>query len=219
MWLHAWRRQRSERFLRLLHDGVDAIHDVPASRWNADACFDADPEAPQDVLETRRISMRSINSTLSFSALPRERPSHGSAAANTAGSGVAALENAGFHLPGFRFAHGHFHRSRSHDYLELVSKLDPSQIDAHYTTGNILPPSPAASLKTRPARTPARRGYGVLVVFGGPAPWRPEPPPPRMRLRAGRRRGLDAVAGCDGPLMPDEGALAKGTLRGVRCIR
>ncbi|HKN98995.1 MAG TPA: beta-ketoacyl synthase N-terminal-like domain-containing protein, partial [Pseudonocardiaceae bacterium] len=33
-------------FWRLLRDGVDAIVDVPADRWNADSIFDPDPAAP-----------------------------------------------------------------------------------------------------------------------------------------------------------------------------
>jgi acyl transferase domain-containing protein/acyl carrier protein/protein-L-isoaspartate O-methyltransferase len=35
-----------EAFWNLLHEGVDAITEVPADRWNVDAWYDADPEAP-----------------------------------------------------------------------------------------------------------------------------------------------------------------------------
>lgn len=35
-----------EEFWQLLKDGVDAITEVPGSRWNIDECFDADPDAP-----------------------------------------------------------------------------------------------------------------------------------------------------------------------------
>ena len=35
-----------ESFWRLLHDGVDAIRDMPEDRWDVDAYFDPDPEAP-----------------------------------------------------------------------------------------------------------------------------------------------------------------------------
>ncbi|HET8662412.1 MAG TPA: beta-ketoacyl synthase N-terminal-like domain-containing protein [Micromonosporaceae bacterium] len=35
-----------ESFWRLLHDGVDAIRDMPEERWDVDAYFDPDPEAP-----------------------------------------------------------------------------------------------------------------------------------------------------------------------------
>ncbi|HET8681027.1 MAG TPA: beta-ketoacyl synthase N-terminal-like domain-containing protein, partial [Micromonosporaceae bacterium] len=35
-----------ESFWRLLHDGVDAIRDMPQDRWDVDAYFDPDPEAP-----------------------------------------------------------------------------------------------------------------------------------------------------------------------------
>ena len=35
-----------EAFWTLLHDGVDAITEVPAERWDVDAYFDPDPDAP-----------------------------------------------------------------------------------------------------------------------------------------------------------------------------
>ena len=35
-----------EAFWRLLRDGVDAIREVPADRWDVDAYFDPDPDAP-----------------------------------------------------------------------------------------------------------------------------------------------------------------------------
>jgi malonyl CoA-acyl carrier protein transacylase len=35
-----------EAFWTLLHEGVDAITEVPASRWNVDAWYDPDPDAP-----------------------------------------------------------------------------------------------------------------------------------------------------------------------------
>ncbi len=34
-------------YWRLLHDGVDAITTIPADRWDADAYFDLDPQAPE----------------------------------------------------------------------------------------------------------------------------------------------------------------------------
>ena len=33
-------------YWQLLQDGVDAIHEVPADRWDIDAYYDADPEVP-----------------------------------------------------------------------------------------------------------------------------------------------------------------------------
>ena len=35
-----------ELFWQLLRDGVDAVRDIPADRWDADAWYDADPSAP-----------------------------------------------------------------------------------------------------------------------------------------------------------------------------
>ncbi len=35
-----------ESFWDLLHNGVDAIREIPADRWNAEALYDSDPDAP-----------------------------------------------------------------------------------------------------------------------------------------------------------------------------
>jgi len=35
-----------ESFWRLLRDGTDAISEVPRDRWNVDAYYDPDPDAP-----------------------------------------------------------------------------------------------------------------------------------------------------------------------------
>ncbi len=42
-----------QAFWRLLRDGVDATRKVPADRWDADALYDPDPQAP-DTINTRR---------------------------------------------------------------------------------------------------------------------------------------------------------------------
>jgi acyl transferase domain-containing protein len=39
-----------EEFWRLLHDGVDGITAIPASRWDGDAYYDPDPDAPGKVV-------------------------------------------------------------------------------------------------------------------------------------------------------------------------
>ena len=35
-----------ESFWRLLHDGVDAIGEIPRTRWNLDDLYNPDPDAP-----------------------------------------------------------------------------------------------------------------------------------------------------------------------------
>ncbi len=35
-----------QAYWKLLRDGVDAIREVPSDRWDIDACYDADPDAP-----------------------------------------------------------------------------------------------------------------------------------------------------------------------------
>ena len=36
----------ADSFWRLLRDGVDAVREVPPERWDVDAFYDPDPEAP-----------------------------------------------------------------------------------------------------------------------------------------------------------------------------
>ena len=33
-------------FWQLLRDGVDAVTEIPADRWDVDACYNADPDVP-----------------------------------------------------------------------------------------------------------------------------------------------------------------------------
>ena len=35
-----------DSFWRLLHDGVDAVTEIPRNRWDVDACYSADPDEP-----------------------------------------------------------------------------------------------------------------------------------------------------------------------------
>ena len=39
-----------ESFWRLLHDGVDAVREVPGDRWPLEAFYDPDPAAPGKVV-------------------------------------------------------------------------------------------------------------------------------------------------------------------------
>ena len=42
-----------DTFWSMLHEGVDATTEVPASRWNVDAFYDSDPEAPGKMITKR----------------------------------------------------------------------------------------------------------------------------------------------------------------------
>ncbi len=58
----------------LLRDGVDATSDVPSDRWNADATYDPDPDAPGKAYTKRGAFLGSIDAFDSkfFGISPRE---------------------------------------------------------------------------------------------------------------------------------------------------
>src|SRR5205823_4996833 len=63
-----------EAFWRLLRDGASGVSEVPADRWDVDAYYDPDPEAPQKMY-TRRAAFLSDLSGFDanfFGISPRE---------------------------------------------------------------------------------------------------------------------------------------------------
>ncbi|HSK76188.1 MAG TPA: type I polyketide synthase, partial [Thermoanaerobaculia bacterium] len=63
-----------QAFWRMLCDGVDATREVPADRWNADAWYDPDPQAP-GTINTRRgafLDRVDLFDPLFFGISPRE---------------------------------------------------------------------------------------------------------------------------------------------------
>ena len=72
-----WRRGDPESFWQLLRTGGDAISEVPADRWDVDAFYDPDPDAPGKMytrlrrVPRRRRSVRSRTSSASRRAKRR----------------------------------------------------------------------------------------------------------------------------------------------------
>ena len=122
-----------EKFWEILQNGVDAVTDVPADRWNVDAYYDPDPEAPG------KTNMRQggfIENIYDFD------PQFFGMSANAARGcdpqqrilqevAWEAIENSGYsseRLEGTQT--GVFMGLWSTDYAQLKARLDPTTINA-----------------------------------------------------------------------------------------
>ena len=63
-----------EQFWTLLRDGVDAVAEVPADRWDVDAYYDADPRVPGKMITRRGGFLRQVDQfdAACFGISPRE---------------------------------------------------------------------------------------------------------------------------------------------------
>lgn len=128
-----------DRFWRLLCDGVDAISEVPADRWDADAFYDPDPEAPGK-MHTRHGGFLDQVDQFDpgfFGIAPREAVKMDPQQRLLLEVSWEALERAGQapdRLTGSRT--GVFVGMCSTDYVQLLRDADPSDVDAYNLTGN-----------------------------------------------------------------------------------
>ncbi|MEE8526152.1 MAG: SDR family NAD(P)-dependent oxidoreductase [Thermoanaerobaculia bacterium] len=135
-----------ETFWKLLHDGVDAITEVPPERWDIEALYDPDPSAPGK-MSTRYggflTDIDKFDATF-FGIAPREAVSMDPQQRLLLELGWQALENAGqvpAELDGT--ATGVFVGISSNDYADyLLRHTDPERLDAYFGTGTA--PSVAA---------------------------------------------------------------------------
>jgi thioester reductase-like protein len=134
----------AEAFWSLLHEGRDAVSPIPPDRWDADAFYDADPDAPGKMF-TRRAGF--LDDVVGFDAQffgvsPREAmymdPQH-RLMLETAWHALEHACLAPADLAGTRA--GVFMGLSTHDYLGLLSsRLKYEAIEAYFGTGT----SPAA---------------------------------------------------------------------------
>jgi acyl transferase domain-containing protein len=135
-----------QAFWRLLHDGVDAVREVPRDRWDIDAFYDPDPDAPGK-MSTRYGAF--LDEVAAFDAQffgisPREAVSMDPQQRLLLEVSWEALEDAG--LAADRLAGsltGVFVGLSTNDYgVKLLRANDPTRLDAYFGTGNA--PSAAA---------------------------------------------------------------------------
>jgi acyl transferase domain-containing protein len=130
-----------EGYWQLLRDGIDAVSEIPAERWEIDGLFDPDPDTPGK-MTTRYGGFLAFERLADFDAAffaisPREALTLDPQQRLLMEVAWEALEHAG--QPGDRLVGsrtGVFIGISAADYLQRASR-DPSLIDAYLATGNI----------------------------------------------------------------------------------
>ena len=130
-----------ETYWELLRDGVDAICEVPASRWDIDAYYDPDPDAPGKMYTRMGGFLDDVDmfDPHFFGISPRETLKTDPQQRLVLEVGWEALENAAIaahKLVGSQT--GVFLGITNNDYSRIVERAGLEQIDAYHLTGNCL---------------------------------------------------------------------------------
>ena len=130
-----------ETYWELLRDGVDAIREVPASRWDIDAFYDPDPDAPGKMYTRMGGFLDDVDKfdPHFFGISPRETLKTDPQQRLVLEVGWEALENAAIaahKLIGSQT--GVFLGITNNDYSRIVERAGLEQIDAYHLTGNCL---------------------------------------------------------------------------------
>jgi acyl transferase domain-containing protein len=130
-----------ESFWRLLRDGGDAIRDVPPDRWDVDAYYDPDPDAPGKMYTRRGGFLEDVDKfdPAFFGISPRETLATDPQQRLLLEVSWEALENAALapqKLLGSRT--GVFIGITNNDYARVVERAGLRRIDAYHLTGSCL---------------------------------------------------------------------------------
>ncbi len=128
-----------EAYWRMLQNGVDAIAEVDPSRWDVNAYFDPDPDAPGKIASKWGGFIDDVDKfdPHFFGISPREAVSMDPQQRLMLEVGWEALEHAGYapdKLMGTRT--GVFVGICNSDYAQMLMSGDPENIDAYVSTGN-----------------------------------------------------------------------------------
>ena len=127
-----------ESYWELLRDGVDAITEIPADRWEVDALYDADPDAAGKIATRWGGFMSGIANFDAdfFGITPREAANMDPQQRLVLEVAWEALERAGHAPDGFeRSRTGVFVGICSTDWFHLNAINDPRTIDAYLASG------------------------------------------------------------------------------------
>nr|WCO03995.1 AjuB [Cystobacter sp.] len=127
-----------EAFWKLLREGREAVTEVPPSRWDVDALYDPDPDAPGKIASRHGAFVEDVDrfDARFFGVSPREAQSMDPQQRLLLEVSWEALEHAGLapdRLAGSRT--GVFVGISGNDYLRFLF-ADPERIDAYVGTGN-----------------------------------------------------------------------------------
>jgi acyl transferase domain-containing protein/NADPH:quinone reductase-like Zn-dependent oxidoreductase/acyl carrier protein len=128
-----------EQFWQLLVDGVDAVREVPADRWDADALYDPDPSAPGKSATKWGGFLERIDGfdAAYFGILPREAERMDPQQRLFLEVAMESLDDAGLTRDRLRGSRtGVFIASYHNDY-QLLEYRDPEAIDARTLTGTV----------------------------------------------------------------------------------
>ena len=188
-----------DAYWNLLNDGVDAISEVPRERWDVDAYYDPDPEAPGRMY--CRFGGFSTTSTSSIRRFP-----HHAARSERDGSAAAPVarsqsRSAGTRRHSGRQSQGQPHRRVRRHHHQRLREPAASQRRRQRHRRLFLHRQSAEHggrphlLRTGPARAEHGDRYRVLVVAHRDPYRQPEPAQRRVRSRHRGRRQPDPVAG------------------------
>ncbi|HEX8847781.1 MAG TPA: type I polyketide synthase [Pyrinomonadaceae bacterium] len=129
-----------EAFWHLLRDGVNAVTEVPADRWDIEAYFDPNPEAPGKMYTRWGAFIDKVDEFDPgfFGIAPREALSMDPQQRLLLEVTWEALENAGQNsekLAGSKT--GVFVGMMNNEYFQHIKQQGPGAIDAYYGTGNV----------------------------------------------------------------------------------
>ncbi|WP_018410106.1 type I polyketide synthase [Methyloversatilis thermotolerans] len=128
-----------DAFWTLLDQGIDAISEVPADRWDADAYHDADPDAPGTIVSRNGgfIAAPDAFDAAFFGISPREAASLDPQQRLLLEVAWETMEHAGLPPPSLAGQPvGVFVGASSHDYSQMLLSRPEQLIDAYLATGN-----------------------------------------------------------------------------------
>jgi acyl transferase domain-containing protein len=153
---------------RVVRDGVDAVSEVPADRWDADAYYDPDPDAPNKMVTRRAGFLGQVDQFDSkfFGISPREAQTMDPQQRLLLETAHEALESAGLAVDQLAgSATGVFVGITTSDYARMLQAGGPENSDVYSATGGAL--------------NAAAGRISFTLAFKGPA-W-PSTPPARRR--------------------------------------